>query len=113
MCKDLKRALKRENYLYKFRIHQLKEKYGHMELYPARASEEIYDIICKYRYISYYTCVNCGRPAHYLTSGYILPYCEDCAPNGTRERQYFYNIQKSNYKIKGSVETFDYDNEND
>lgn len=110
MCKELKKTLKKENYLYKFRIFQLKEKYGHMELYPGAASEEIYDIIQKYHYISYYTCITCGKPAHYLTSGYILPYCEHCAPNGTKERQYFYNIQKFNYKIKGSTETFNYNN---
>lgn len=62
----------------KFRIQQIKEKYGSLRVYTNFGSPEIYDIIAKYEDISYHTCIGCGKPATKLTGGYILPYCDDC-----------------------------------
>ena len=61
-----------------FRITQIKEKYGELCVYANFGSNEIYDVIIKYEYLSYHTCINCGKPATKLTDGYILPYCDDC-----------------------------------
>jgi len=36
------------------------------------------DIIRKYELLSEETCIDCGKPAKYITTGWISPYCEDC-----------------------------------
>lgn len=108
MCKELKKAIK-DSKASKFRIMQLKEKWGVMELYPAYTTKDIMDVIHKYRNISYYTCVDCGKPAHYLSDGWICPYCEEHAPNGSKERRDFYGWTKSKYKVKGEDKQYSYE----
>lgn len=84
MCKEIKQALKKHNYLYNYRIMQIKEKYGSLRWYDAAAPEEIQTIINKYEDISYHTCISCGKPAKYLSTRWICPYCEKCAPRGSK-----------------------------
>lgn len=84
MCKEIKQALKKHNYLYNYRIMQIKEKYGSLRWYDTGAPEEIQTIINKYEDISYHTCISCGKPAKYLSTGWICPYCEKCAPRGSK-----------------------------
>lgn len=94
MFTEIKNCLVKNNIpLECFIIQQLKEKWGELRLYwalesPAKEEciKEIDDIIDKYEDISYNTCVECGKPAKYVTLGYILPYCENCV--------------KQNWKIK-------------
>lgn len=76
--KDLRKQLKQEGNLYKFRIMQIKEKWGRFQLYPAKASEEVYKIIDKYEYLSFEVCIYCGNKATHTTTGWILPCCEEC-----------------------------------
>jgi len=89
MCKELKDALKRHNMLHSYRILDIKEKYGRLEIDDCGAASEIHDILAKYEYISERTCIVCGRRAKYVTSGWECPYCEDCIKdtykNGTYE----------------------------
>lgn len=78
MCKELKKALKKQHLLYKYRITQIKEKWGYLRWYDNYATCEIYKIISKYEQISAHTCIVCGKPAKYISRGWISPYCEDC-----------------------------------
>ncbi len=78
MCKDIRKQLIKEKKLFKWRIVQLKEKFGGMRLYSNFASDELYDIIDKYTQISYRTCGDCGKPATKISKGWIYPYCDDC-----------------------------------
>lgn len=78
MIEELRKQLKSEGQLYKHRITDIKEKFGGLRYYVAAASRAVYDIISKYEDISYTTCICCGKPARYITSGWICPYCEDC-----------------------------------
>ena len=64
--------------LYIWKIEQLKEKYGEMRLYPNFYTEKIEDIIEKYTIISQTTCINCGKKAKWLSTGWICPFCDDC-----------------------------------
>lgn len=80
MCDEIKKELKKYNYLYSYRITQIKEKYGTLRWYDAGAPKSVCDIIHKYMGISWNTCIVCGKPSKYITSGYISPYCEDCCP---------------------------------
>jgi ferredoxin-like protein FixX len=76
--KELKAQLKKDHYLYQFRITDIKEKYGTLRLYCNGASDEVYKIIDKYENLSYETCIECGDPAVIITDGYVLPYCMHC-----------------------------------
>lgn len=39
---------------------------------------KIDEILRKYEELSYKTCIICGKPAKYITEGWISPYCGDC-----------------------------------
>ena len=80
MCKEIKAELKKHKFLYKYRIVQIKEKFGGLRWYDAGIPKDskIWDIIDKYTQISYKTCVVCGKPATKISKGWICPYCDDC-----------------------------------
>lgn len=44
-------------------------------------TEDVFNIINKYEDISYNTCIVCGKPAKYITRGWICPYCEEHVPD--------------------------------
>lgn len=81
--KDIKAQLKKDNCLYTWRIEQIKEKYGTFRLYCNFGSPELYNIIRKYESLSYHTCITCGKPATKLSTGWICPYCDEHAPEGS------------------------------
>ena len=78
MLKEMKTQLKKDGQLYSYRISQIKEKWGGFVLYDGGASKELHAIIDKYSAMSEKICIDCGRDADYITSGYILPLCEHC-----------------------------------
>ena len=95
LCKELKDALKRCNYLKQYRITDVKEKFGALTIYDCGAPmRDVHDIINKYEYISARTCIECGRPAKYFTTGWFSPYCEDCIDDYRKAhaREYYYDI---------------------
>lgn len=81
MCDEIKKELKRhKGALKNYRILQIKEKFGGLRWYDNCGTEKIYkEIIPKYEAISYETCINCGKPAMYISKGWISPYCYNCA----------------------------------
>lgn len=82
MCKELKKALKQYNYLYKYRITQIKEKYGSLRWYSNGSPNGCeYPIINKYEDLSRRTCIVCGKPATKISKGWISPYCDNCIGN--------------------------------
>lgn len=80
MCKEIKKQLKKEKFLYKYRITQIKEKFSELRWYSVYSSNELEQIIEKYSEISSHICINCGKPATKYTLGYICPYCDNCFP---------------------------------
>lgn len=83
MCKEIKKELKKYNFLYKYRITQIKEKMGYLHWYDSGIPKDskVWNIIEKYSEISYKTCINCGKPATKISTGWISPYCNDCIGN--------------------------------
>ena len=75
---ELKDALVEANYLDKYRITQIKEKYGSLRWYDFGAPEKAFDILRKYESLSYKTCFICGEPATHETYGWINYVCEKC-----------------------------------
>ena len=83
-CKDLRKALiKTGGYklLFRFRILQIKEKYGRLEVYCIGYNDEINKVISKYSKLSEKTCIRCGKPATWISKGWISPYCDNCVPD--------------------------------
>ena len=80
LCKDLRRQLIKDRFLFSYRIAQIKEKWGSLRWYSACASKDVYNILNKYEDLSYNICINCGKPATKISSGWISPYCDDCFP---------------------------------
>lgn len=83
MCKEIKQSLLKaggRKALRAYRITQIKEKFGGLRWYDNHGTKEILDtIIPKYEQLSYETCISCGKPAKYVSKGWVSPYCEDCA----------------------------------
>lgn len=84
MCEDIRQPLIDANFLGEFTFSQIKEKYGELCCYHLGAPEIVCSIIDKYEAMSGYVCASCGKPAMYVTQGYILPYCEDCVKDIVR-----------------------------
>ena len=76
LCDGIKKEL-HGNYK-SFRITQVKEKYGTLRFYINAGSSEIYQLIHKAEEKSATTCICCGKPAKYISLGWISPYCKDC-----------------------------------
>ena len=63
----------------RFRILQIKEKWGGLRFYVMSGSAKLYEIIGKYEELSRHTCIECGAPATKISRGWISPYCDKCA----------------------------------
>ena len=79
MCEEIKQELlKTKGLIFKYRITQIKEKFGGLRWYDQNTTNEILSIIAKYEDLSYKTCISCGKPATKISKGWISPYCDDC-----------------------------------
>ena len=98
MCEEIRKVLIKGNYLYDYRIAQIKEKFGALRWYDEGAPNSIYreiqDIIYKYEEISAHTCISCGKPATKMSLGWISPFCDNCAGK-LSDRVNFRDIKES------------------
>ena len=79
MCQEIKDDLVRSGLLYRYRVMQIKEKYGQLRWYDAVSTQKIAsEIIPKYEKLSKHTCIRCGSPA-IVRVDRIYPYCYECA----------------------------------
>ena len=81
LCRELKEALDEYNYTDKYIIVQTKEKFGQARIYDNGIPEgcRAWDVIRKYERLSEVTCCKCGKPATKISTGWICPWCDDCA----------------------------------
>ncbi len=81
MCEEIREELLKAGCLEKYRITQIKEKYGSLRWYDFGCTDKmIQQIIPKYEKLSAYTCICCGKPATQIALGWISPFCDDCVP---------------------------------
>lgn len=104
MCKELKKELKKVKFLHKYRVLQIKEKYGVLCWYSNFTSVNVDKIIMKYEYISKYTCITCGCPATCYTpiECWEAPYCDEHFPKSSRFKL-DYGIATDFYGYKGNI----------
>ena len=81
LCEELRQQLIQDRYLDDFYFVQIKEKFGSLRLYPNACPEGVYKILNKYEKMSKRICIQCGKPATRITTGWICPYCDDCCPS--------------------------------
>lgn len=80
LCKEIMDDLVANDCVDQFWITQIKEKYGFLHFYCYGETDKIfYEIIPKYIEISRRTCIECGKPATVVSTGWISPWCDDCA----------------------------------
>lgn len=79
-CEDLNDALMCCNKSIRktFRIYDMKEKHGRLQVSCNWYTPEINEVLYKYEKLSAKTCVACGNKAYWLTKGYIVPMCNHC-----------------------------------
>ena len=83
LVEDIDKVLRKAGYTRRYRIVQLKEKYGFMRLYsngiPSSIYEEDHRMIEAYSAISEHICICCGAVDVYMTdSGWLEPLCKRC-----------------------------------
>ncbi len=83
MCDEIQKALEKADFVNKYSILQIKEKFGSLRWYTSGVprDSEIYDIVDKYEELSENTCIVCGKRATYMTTGWICPYCDEHVPH--------------------------------
>ena len=82
MCEELRNILLEADYLDKYRVVQVKEKYGGLRWYDNGVPKSIYNKHRqwehKYEQLSEKTCIRCGKPGTMMTNGWISPWCDEC-----------------------------------
>ena len=84
LCEELRTVLIKEGLLEKYRIRQIKEKFGSLRWYGNFKNDSIAKILEKYEEKSKYTCIECGAPATKISRGWISPYCDKCTNSRTK-----------------------------
>jgi hypothetical protein len=80
LLKELKEELVKFNFLDRYRITQIKEKYGGLRWYDSGSPKDskIYDIVSKYESLSEERCLVCGSPEVFKNAEFWGPLCEKC-----------------------------------
>lgn len=98
LCEELRQDLIKCNYLYQFRLAEIKEKYGGLRIYPGPIPDtsNAWEIIENYSIVSENICIRCGRPDVHMinNNGWISPYCLDCYKYIVRNSEKYYKSKK-------------------
>ena len=105
LCEELREDLIKCNYLYQFRIEQIKEKFSQLRIYTGSLPREsrVWEIIEDYSTLSENICMRCGKPdVPMLNYGnWLITICEDCYNKNEKRRANY--LKKSNinkeYKV--------------
>ena len=87
MCEEIRNALLHsggELALNLYQVEQIKEKFGYLHWYDFYGNKEVDKIVMKYEDISGRTCIQCGKPATKISTGWVRPFCDDCAEEVVR-----------------------------
>ena len=97
----LRNACVEADFLDKLLVTQIKEKYGELRFYTNPIPQNICKIITDYEYLSRYVCIDCGRPAKWVSKNWISPWCDECCketramhPNGFERIETYFGIYK-------------------
>lgn len=101
LCEDIQAELEKYDFVNKYRIVQIKEKYGGLRWYDdgTPINSKIGSIINDYSHISEYICIYCGELDVPSTDGWITPVCKECIKkmNIKNPEEYWNTISKEQY----------------
>ena len=90
-----------------------KDAIHHYRLYKILEKCTIQDIIEKYENLSFNICIGCGKPAEWVSKGWVSPFCTGCANkmiNDKYGRLYeidiIMNHRLDNYDKRGKIEDY-------
>ena len=95
ICEDIKNELIKYDYLDKYQILQIKEKWGALRWYDNGTPQgcKVDDIISAYSVLSEYICIYCGQlNVPMIDDSWISPACEDCYVN---KYNYYFDTDKT------------------
>lgn len=72
-----------------YTIHDLKEKWGRICVYSITHNNRIRAIEQEYEEKSAKICCSCGKPAVKYSTGWILPWCNQCGNENDKFYKYF------------------------
>lgn len=78
LCEKIKNHLVETNRLDEYRLIQVKSKFGYGHWYDCGADEFIEDLVHEWESLTSSTCEWCGKPAKWISCGWISPYCDEC-----------------------------------
>ncbi len=81
MLDDLKKAAKKDNCLYTFKITGFGFSNSLMKIYWLHAGDETYNTIVKYQNLSWSYCYKCGKKTEWINLLDKLTVCNDCKDN--------------------------------
>ena len=93
MCEEIRTELIKFDFLEKYRIMEIKEKFGELRWYDngIPRGSKVWDIINKYTELSRHTCQRCGRAAEINNDGYwIYTMCPECTEKMNRRAKKYY-----------------------
>lgn len=76
--RKIDKVLKEKNLLETYKIVQVKEKYGYGRIYDNVVDDDIAKIISEFEHVTAMTCCECGKPAEWISNGWICPWCSEC-----------------------------------
>ena len=82
MCEEINDWLVENHLADEYVVYQIKEKFGGLRWYDNGIIPN--EIIDKYEILSEKTCAHCGKPSTHMTTGWILPLCDECDKETTR-----------------------------
>ena len=87
MLEELRNECIRCNYLDQYSVVQIKEKFGALCWYTGSIPQDshLQEIAHKYERMSGQICIECGKPAEYISTGWISPFCKECAEKITAQ----------------------------
>lgn len=95
LCEELREDLIKHNFLYEYRIVQIKEKFGELRIYDngVPTGSKAWDIIRKYTHLSSNICISCGKPdVPMIGRGWFMPECFECYK---KNESYFYKKKEA------------------
>ena len=77
LCEAIRKYLKTHYIKYPYKIFDIKEKWGMLRI-DDNSNDELYNIIQKFVDESATCCVQCGKKATKVSSGWVRHYCDKC-----------------------------------
>lgn len=102
MCHEIADELEEHGDVEKYRVMQIKEKFGVLRWYDRGSTEKIRtEIIPKYRKLSACTCIKCGAPAEWESVWWLSPWCSKCKDEVPKDTERFVPIEEYFNEIYG------------